>query len=122
MSRSSRRNRDAAGRPVRWLSRGCRCARNSREAPKVNPSIHAWNTFSCRVGPPPALLSVYCLSGCLKLLVDPRVPLIRTRRKERALLIVRDEFRPADPSIGLLASIARLRFTGKLIPKPFRDG
>jgi len=38
-------------------------------------------------------------------------PSKRTRRKERALLIVRDEFRPAISSIGLLASIARLRFT-----------
>jgi hypothetical protein len=36
----------------------------------------------------------------------------RTRREDHALLIVRDEFRTGYSSIGLLASIARLRFTG----------
>ena len=36
----------------------------------------------------------------------------RTRRKERAPLIVRDEFRTGYSLIGLLASRARLRFTG----------
>jgi hypothetical protein len=38
-------------------------------------------------------------------------PAIRTRRKERALLIVRDEFPVGYSSIGLLSSRARLRFT-----------
>ena len=36
----------------------------------------------------------------------------RTRREDHALLIVRDEFRTGYSSIGVLASIARLRFTG----------
>ena len=36
----------------------------------------------------------------------------RTRREDHALLIVRDEFRTGYSSIGLLASRARLRFTG----------
>jgi len=36
----------------------------------------------------------------------------RTRREDHALLIVRDEFRAGYSLIGLLASIARLRFTG----------
>jgi hypothetical protein len=36
----------------------------------------------------------------------------RTRREDHALLIVRDEFRAGYSSIGLLASRARLRFTG----------
>ena len=36
----------------------------------------------------------------------------RTRREDHALLIVRDEFRTCYSLIGLLASIARLRFTG----------
>jgi hypothetical protein len=36
----------------------------------------------------------------------------RTRREEHAHLIVRDEFRTGYSLIGLLASIARLRFTG----------
>jgi hypothetical protein len=38
------------------------------------------------------------------------VPSQRTRRKKRALPIVRDEFRADYSSIGLLASRARLRF------------
>jgi hypothetical protein len=38
----------------------------------------------------------------------------RTRREDHALLIVRDEFRTGYSSIGLLASRARLRFTGNL--------
>src|SRR5271157_1473623 len=41
----------------------------------------------------------------------------RTRREDHALLIVRDEFRAGYSSIGLLASRARLRFTGKAIIK-----
>jgi len=36
----------------------------------------------------------------------------RTRREDHALLIVRDEFRPGYSLNGLLASRARLRFTG----------
>jgi hypothetical protein len=36
----------------------------------------------------------------------------RTRREDHALLIVLDEFRTGYSLIGLLASIARLRFTG----------
>jgi hypothetical protein len=36
----------------------------------------------------------------------------RTRREDHALLIVHDEFRTGYSLIGLLASIARLRFTG----------
>ena len=43
---------------------------------------------------------------------QPRGPGKRTRREDHALLIVRDEFRTGYSSIGLLASIARLRFTG----------
>jgi hypothetical protein len=39
-------------------------------------------------------------------------PKQRTRREDHALLIVRDEFRTGYSSIGLLASRARLRFTG----------
>ena len=39
-------------------------------------------------------------------------PRQRTRREEHDLLIVRDEFRTGYSSIGLLASRARLRFTG----------
>jgi len=42
----------------------------------------------------------------------PRDPGKRTRREDHALLIVRDEFRTGYSLIGLLASIARLRFTG----------
>jgi len=42
----------------------------------------------------------------------PRAPGKRTRREDHALLIVRDEFRAGYSSIGLLASRARLRFTG----------
>src|SRR2546430_1479657 len=42
----------------------------------------------------------------------PRAPGKRTRREDHALLIVRDEFRTGYSSIGLLASRARLRFTG----------
>jgi len=38
----------------------------------------------------------------------------RTRREDHALLIVRDEFRTGYSLIGLLASRARLRFTGTL--------
>ena len=41
----------------------------------------------------------------------------RTRREDHALLIVRDEFRTGYSSIGLLASRARLRFTGIAIIK-----
>ena len=37
----------------------------------------------------------------------------RTRREDHALLIVRDEFRSGYSLIGLLASIARLRFPGR---------
>jgi hypothetical protein len=37
----------------------------------------------------------------------------RTRREDHALLIVRDEFRTGYSLIGLLASIARLRFPGR---------
>ena len=43
---------------------------------------------------------------------QPRGPGKRTRREDHALLIVRDEFRTGYSSIGLLASRARLRFTG----------
>jgi len=39
----------------------------------------------------------------------------RTRREDHAPLIVRDEFRAGYSSIGLLASRARLRFTGSPI-------
>ena len=42
----------------------------------------------------------------------PRGPGKRTRREDHALLIVRDESRTGYSLIGLLASIARLRFTG----------
>ena len=42
----------------------------------------------------------------------PRNPGKRTRREDHALLIVRDEFRTGYSLIGLLASRARLRFTG----------
>ena len=42
----------------------------------------------------------------------PRGPGKRTRREDHALLIVRDEFRAGYSLIGLLASRARLRFTG----------
>ena len=42
----------------------------------------------------------------------PRGPGKRTRREDHALLIVRDEFRTGYSLIGLLASRARLRFTG----------
>jgi hypothetical protein len=42
----------------------------------------------------------------------PPGPGKRTRREEHALLIVRDEFRTGYSLIGLLASRARLRFTG----------
>ena len=45
-------------------------------------------------------------------MVGPATPGKRTRREDHALLIVRDEFRTAYSLIGLLASIARLRFTG----------
>ena len=49
----------------------------------------------------------------------PRAPVQRTRREElRALLIVRDEFRPAIPRFGLLSSRARLRFPGNLRMHP----
>jgi hypothetical protein len=47
----------------------------------------------------------------------PRYPGKRTRREDHALLIVRDEFRTGYSSIGLLASRARLRFTGIAIIK-----
>jgi hypothetical protein len=40
------------------------------------------------------------------------LPRQRTRREDHALLIVRDEFRTGYSLIGLLASRARLRFTG----------
>jgi hypothetical protein len=43
----------------------------------------------------------------------------RTRREDHALLIVRDEFRTGYSSIGLLASRARLRFTGTARIKPW---
>jgi len=46
----------------------------------------------------------------------------RTRREDHALLIVRDEFRAGYSSIGLLASRARLRFTGSPIIKHWTDG
>src|ERR1035438_7407658 len=42
----------------------------------------------------------------------PVAPGKRTRREDHALLIVRDEFRTGYSLIGLLASRARLRFTG----------
>src|ERR1017187_9484927 len=42
----------------------------------------------------------------------PWAPGKRTRREDHALLIVRDEFRTGYSLIGLLASRARLRFTG----------
>jgi hypothetical protein len=42
----------------------------------------------------------------------PRARAKRTRREDHAFLIVRDEFRTGYSSIGLLASRARLRFTG----------
>ena len=45
-------------------------------------------------------------------MVGPATPGKRTRREDHALLIVRDEFRTGYSLIGLLASIARLRFTG----------
>ena len=45
----------------------------------------------------------------------------RTRREDHALLIVRDEFRAGYSSIGLLASRARLRFTGSPIIKQWTD-
>jgi hypothetical protein len=41
----------------------------------------------------------------------------RTRREDHALFIVHDEFRAGYSSIGLLASRARLRFTGTPIIK-----
>jgi hypothetical protein len=41
-------------------------------------------------------------------------PSYRARREEHALPIVFDEFRPANSLLGLLASRARLRFTGNL--------
>jgi hypothetical protein len=41
----------------------------------------------------------------------------RTRREDHAPLIVRDEFRTGYSLIGLLASRARLRFTGSPIIK-----
>jgi len=44
--------------------------------------------------------------------VGPPGPGKRTRREDHALLIVRDEFRAGYSLIGLLASRARLRFTG----------
>uniref|UniRef100_Q01ND3 Uncharacterized protein n=1 Tax=Solibacter usitatus (strain Ellin6076) TaxID=234267 RepID=Q01ND3_SOLUE len=44
--------------------------------------------------------------------LSPPVPGKRTRREDHALLIVRDEFRSGYSLIGLLASRARLRFTG----------
>jgi len=46
----------------------------------------------------------------------------RTRREDHALLIVRDEFRTGYSSIGLLASRARLRFTGIAIIKRWTAG
>jgi len=45
----------------------------------------------------------------------------RTRREDHALLIVRDEFRTGYSSNGLLASRARLRFTGSPIIKQWTD-
>ena len=46
----------------------------------------------------------------------------RTRREDHALLIVRDEFRTGYSLIGLLASRARLRFTGIAIIKRWTAG
>jgi hypothetical protein len=46
----------------------------------------------------------------------------RTRREDHALLIVRDEFRTGYSLIGLLASRARLRFTGIAIINPWTAG
>jgi hypothetical protein len=46
----------------------------------------------------------------------------RTRREDHALLIVRDEFRTGYSLIGLLASRARLRFTGIAIIKGWTAG
>jgi hypothetical protein len=43
----------------------------------------------------------------------PPLPGYSARREEHALPIVRDEFRP-DSSIGVVATRARLRFTGIL--------
>lgn len=48
-------------------------------------------------------------------------PSQRTRREDHVLLIGRDEFRPAISSIGLLASIARLRFHRRFEHKYWRD-
>jgi len=52
----------------------------------------------------------------------PPRPGKRRDGRSASRLIVRDEFRTGYSSIGLLASRARLRFTGILILKPFRDG
>jgi hypothetical protein len=52
----------------------------------------------------------------------PPSPGKRRDGRRASRLIVRDEFRTGYSSIGLLASRARLRFTGILILKPFRDG
>jgi hypothetical protein len=46
----------------------------------------------------------------------------RTRREDHALLIVLDEFRTGYSLIGLLASIARLRFTGIVRISPGQRG
>ena len=48
-------------------------------------------------------------------------PAKRTRRKFPRPTHRRDEFRPAIPQRWVLASIARLRFTGTPILIPFRD-
>ena len=55
-------------------------------------------------------------------LAGPRYPGKRTRREDHVLLIVRDEFRTGYSSIGLLASRARLRFTGIAIIKRWTAG
>jgi hypothetical protein len=47
-----------------------------------------------------------------RLPLGDRAPVKDATEGTRLKPIVRDEFRPADSSIGLLASIARLRFTG----------
>jgi hypothetical protein len=50
------------------------------------------------------------------------LPGYRAHRKERAQPIVRDEFRPANPRFGLVATRARLRFTGITRIKLWRFG
>jgi len=52
----------------------------------------------------------------------PRAQVKRTCQEDHALVIVRDEFRPGYSLIGLLASIARLRFTGtRRLPMHFSE-